>query len=314
MKRFLVLLCALSFSGPLLSAGLTYSQPRTPEERLQVLERKASAQQKALNEQMQLTGALRREIQELRGQMELQTHTIEALKGQLRSTYMDLDQRLPGGATDSGAAAASGATASANPAITSGAATAASAPGPTEFGIGLEAEEPAPTLKTSPPRTDLATGTAGLSPTTGNAAVTPVEGQPAAVPPGDPALEKDEYQTAFKILMQRDYAEAAQALSRFLARYPNSQYADNAQYWLAEAHYANRDFPTALAEFQKVVSQYPESPKVPDALLKSGYIHYEMQQWPEASGLLDQVVREHAGSTAARLAQQRLDRMRREGH
>lgn len=294
--RTLSVLLMLALSAPALAAGLNYSQPRTPEERLQVLERKASAQQKVVNEQMQLVDTLRREIQELRGRMELQTHTIEALKA-----------RMGGG--DSGHAAA--------PPPTGGKAP-ASGVGAVEFGIQAEEDTAAAQASNADPQARQtqpeAAGAQNALLTPGGALATgaaQAEPPPAAI---DPAREKDEYQTAFKILMQREYTQAAQALDAFLDRYPASRYADNAQYWLAEAHYASREFPAALAEFQKVAADHPNSPKVPDALLKSGYIHYEMQQWAEANRMLDQVVRDHPGSTAARLARQRLDRMRREGH
>ena len=120
------------------------------------------------------------------------------------------------------------------------------------------------------------------------------------------------YQQAFDILMQRRYGDARVALQQFLASYPAGEYADNAQYWLAEASYVTRDFDTALVEFGKVLSDHPSSTKVPDALLKSGFIQYEQKKWPEARTSLERVVKEYPLSSAARLAQQRLNRMRSE--
>jgi tol-pal system protein YbgF len=138
--------------------------------------------------------------------------------------------------------------------------------------------------------------------------------QPALAAPIDTVAEERDYKQAFNLLMQRRYAEARTAFEDFLSRYGAGSYADNAQYWLAEASYVTRDFDVALAAFQKVVNEYPNSSKVPDALLKSSFIHYEKQQWAEAREILQRLVTLYPSSTASRLATQRLDRMQSEGH
>ncbi|KHL73194.1 hypothetical protein PpSQ1_17000, partial [Pseudomonas putida] len=59
--------------------------------------------------------------------------------------------------------------------------------------------------------------------------------QPAAnSEPGDPAKEKLYYDAAFDLIKQKDFDKASQAFGAFLRKYPNSQYAGNAQYWLGE--------------------------------------------------------------------------------
>lgn len=49
------------------------------------------------------------------------------------------------------------------------------------------------------------------------------------------------------------------------------------------------------------------------ALLKMGYCNYELERWDAARDALQRVQREFPETTAARLADQRLDRMREEG-
>lgn len=126
--------------------------------------------------------------------------------------------------------------------------------------------------------------------------------------------DRENYEAAFELLKQQRYEEAAAAFGQFLQRYPGSQLAGNAQYWLAEAHYVTDDFEAALVQFQVVLSAYPRSPKLPDALLKIGYSQYELGRWAEARAALERVGREYPESTAARLAEQRLTRMTEEGH
>lgn len=114
--------------------------------------------------------------------------------------------------------------------------------------------------------------------------------------------EEKVYRQAFELLSQRRYQEAQQRFQQFLKQYPAGFYADNAQYWLAEASYVTRDFDTALAEFSAVLKQYPDSPKVPGAMLKIGYIQYEKQRLGEARQTLETLIDRFPGSSAARLA------------
>ena len=72
--------------------------------------------------------------------------------------------------------------------------------------------------------------------------------------------------------------------------------------------------PEALAAFQKVVSIYPRSQKVPDALLKIGYCDYELGYWDAARAALTRVTNEYPDTTAAHLAQRRMEQMTGEGH
>jgi tol-pal system protein YbgF len=134
----------------------------------------------------------------------------------------------------------------------------------------------------------------------------------AAVPP-EPAEEEAAYQQAFDLLQGGSYIESISAFRGFLASYPASGLAGNAQYWLGEASYVTRDFDTAMGDFTQVLDAYPRSSKVPGAMLKIGFIHYEKRQWTKARDMLGRLVQEHPGSTEARLAEQRLERMRKEG-
>jgi len=75
-----------------------------------------------------------------------------------------------------------------------------------------------------------------------------------------------------------------------------------------------RQFGDALVEFEKVVAEFPRSQKIPDALLKIGFCNYELGQWTNARTALSRVTSEYTDKTAARLAEQRLAQMEREGH
>ena len=126
--------------------------------------------------------------------------------------------------------------------------------------------------------------------------------------------DRDNYQAAFELLKQQRYEPAAMAFQQFLVSFPDSQLADNAQYWLAESYYVTDQFDEALKQFSIVINQYPDSRKVPDALLKMGYCNYELERWNDARAALTRVQSEYSDTTAARLAEQRLNRMDEESH
>jgi len=183
---------------------------------------------------------LQDEVRNLRGQLEEQTRELENLKRRQRDQYLDLDQRLSD-------------VRNSQPVTTGGLpATAAAAD---QGGAVTPPTEDAPEV-----RAPLAT------PST----VTGI-GQPLAqsqTPAATAAEEKAAYDLAFQALKDLRYADAAEKFQSFLDSYPNSEYSDNAQYWLGESYYVTRNYDIALTAFQELMDRYPESPKVPDALLK----------------------------------------------
>lgn len=141
-------------------------------------------------------------------------------------------------------------------------------------------------------------------------------GRPAttasATPPSS-AGEDTAYRGAFNLLKEGRYQDAIKRFSAFLKKYPNSGYADNAQYWLGEANYVTRKYEQAIKEFDLVDTRYPQSDKRADALLKVGYCQYELKAYDKAKDALTRVVQEFPKTTAARLADNRLQRMKLEG-
>jgi tol-pal system protein YbgF len=125
---------------------------------------------------------------------------------------------------------------------------------------------------------------------------------------------QNSYSKAFALLKEGQYEQSIKAFEKFKANYPNSKYADNAQYWLGEANYVSRDYKKALSEFQQLIAQFPQSTKNPGARLKMGYVYFELKNWSAASDALQQVITLYPDTTVAKKANERLQRMKREGH
>lgn len=114
------------------------------------------------------------------------------------------------------------------------------------------------------------------------------------------------YEQAFNVLKEGRYARSRQEFREFLRRYPNSQYADNARYWLGESYYAERLFNQALEQFRKVLANFPNGNKRAAARLKIGFIQYEQGKLEQARETLVKVIQRHPNSAVASLAKQRL--------
>ncbi|HTX24292.1 MAG TPA: tol-pal system protein YbgF [Steroidobacteraceae bacterium] len=137
----------------------------------------------------------------------------------------------------------------------------------------------------------------------GGASGAPAASSPSAIAPG---TEQSAYMQALDLLKNGKYPEAASALQQFLATYPKSALADNAQYWIGESYYGARDYAKAAGAFQAVLDQWPNSSKAPDALLKLGYTQFEMKQYDKARATLNDVTHRFPGTSAARLATDQL--------
>jgi tol-pal system protein YbgF len=273
--RAALVLCLLMLASTTASAA----SKAELEMRIQQLERRLDS--RSLVDLMDRVSTLQREVQQLRGDIEVQLHTVEGLQKRQRDLYLDIDRRLH--QLEAGGVHGQQPT------------TDVIGAGPAPMPAGpAAAEMPASPAAAAGPVADTATGSAA----------------PAEL---DPVEERKDYDRALEQLKEGRYQEASTAFKSFMDKYPNSSYADNAQYWLGEVYYVTREFQSALSEFGKVVDNYPDSSKIGDAKLKIGYIQYELKDWNKAREMLSQVVTDFPGTTTARLAQERLDRMKREG-
>lgn len=118
------------------------------------------------------------------------------------------------------------------------------------------------------------------------------------------------YGRAFDALKAAKYPEAIAGMNDFILRYPSHPLADNAQYWLAQAHFVTRDYAKALEAFVLVVMRSPESSKAPDALLKKGLCEIELRRTEAARSTFNEVIQRYPQNDAARLAREQLARLR----
>lgn len=131
-------------------------------------------------------------------------------------------------------------------------------------------------------------------------------GAAAAKPAGDPAKETQDYESALNQFKAAKYKEAAVGFGAFVQKYPDSQLAPNAQYWLGNAWYAQRDCKRAIEAQSVVTTKYADSPKAPDAWLAIATCQQELGNPTGVKRSLETVISKYPTSPAADTAQQRL--------
>ena len=146
----------------------------------------------------------------------------------------------------------------------------------------------------------------------------PEAGAPATAGPGpgvhggetqsadDVAARQRDYEDAWKRLRERDYRGAIEQFRKFVQEYPDSNLADNAQYWIGESFYALQEFDEAIWEFNVVRKNYPEGDKVPAAWLKMGYAFVEQGNRVDARLILQEVINQYPQSKEAEKARKKI--------
>ena len=103
-----------------------------------------------------------------------------------------------------------------------------------------------------------------------------------------------------------DYSNAAESLTTFLQRYPDSTLAAQAHFWLGNSHFAMLDCPKAIPSYQTVITRYANSQRVPEAMLNLGSCQLDMNDKSAARDTFNLLVRKFPSSNAAGAAKERL--------
>jgi tol-pal system protein YbgF len=95
-----------------------------------------------------------------------------------------------------------------------------------------------------------------------------------------------------------------------LTNYPASDYAPDAQFWIAESFAKEKNLPAADAAYAAVVSAHPTSAKAPTALYKRAQLLLQQGRTPQSKQLLEQVIARYPRSDEAELAAEQLKTLR----
>jgi len=118
-----------------------------------------------------------------------------------------------------------------------------------------------------------------------------------------PSSEKETaYAAAYDLLKEGKYDRARTEFQNFLKKYPDSEYADNAQFWIGECYFSEEKYDKAILEYDKVVKNYKQGNKTSQALLKQGLAFKLLGDKTSASLLFQQVIKDYPNTNQARTA------------
>jgi tol-pal system protein YbgF len=162
-------------------------------------------------------------------------------------------------------------------------------------------------------RAAAARAAAVAAPTTAMPSSTTATAQPPMsevnVTPPSAEDPREIYQAAYRDYQRGNFDLAIGGFREFLTKYPNSDLAVNAQYWIGESLYSQKKYIEAVDQFDVVVQKYPKSEKAPGALLKKGFAYLAMNQRPQAIVQFQYVVHEYPNAHEAALAKDKLKQL-----
>lgn len=107
-----------------------------------------------------------------------------------------------------------------------------------------------------------------------------------------------------------DYSGAAESLTTFLQRYPESSLTPSAQFWLGSSYFAMLDCPRAIQSFQSLISRHGNYQRVPDAMLSLASCQLDINDKTAARDTLNSLIKKFPNSAAAASAKERLPETR----
>ena len=121
---------------------------------------------------------------------------------------------------------------------------------------------------------------------------------------------QDLYREAVRLFQDQKYHPAIQEFRTFQRRCPESQMADDAQYWIGESHYVQNDYNRAILEFNDVLS-YRRGDRVAAALLRQAQAFLAIGDKTDARLILQKLVSDHPSATQTLEAQTMLQTLER---
>jgi tol-pal system protein YbgF len=137
-----------------------------------------------------------------------------------------------------------------------------------------------------------------------NAAV----GDDQIVQVASPELEEDArlYKSAYDAASNERYQEAIELFKRLLKKYPDSEHAANANYWLGEALFNRGLYDESVLQLHKTIKEFPGARKTPNAYLRQGQAFEKMGDKKSARVIFEQLVEKYPHTPQARLARKRI--------
>lgn len=117
------------------------------------------------------------------------------------------------------------------------------------------------------------------------------------------------YAASYNDYLMGNYDLAIAGFKDFLANYPESEYHDNAAYYLGDSYYRQGRFDLAVEALDQAINLYPKGDKTPVAFYKKGMALVQLQRMKEALDTFRILIKLFPDSPEATLAQDELSRL-----
>jgi tol-pal system protein YbgF len=175
---------------------------------------------------------------------------------------------------------------------------------------GLRAQFPAPLgAPAGPaPAAEGASGApAGPTPAPGSPGAPPAAASPAGpAPAASVPAPRELYSQAYADYARGNYDLAIQGFTEYIRNYPDTDFTDNAQYWIGECLYSKKMYEEAIEAWNTLFKDYPTSDKLPDGRVKKGMALERLGRKSQALIEYRYVVDRYPNSQAAKIARERL--------
>ena len=94
---------------------------------------------------------------------------------------------------------------------------------------------------------------------------------------------------------------------KFLQQFPQTEYSDNAQFWIGEAYFKEGKTEEAILAFEDVARKYPQGNKVPDALVRQGICFKVLGDKDNARIILQRVIDKYPNTPQSDMARKELE-------
>lgn len=131
--------------------------------------------------------------------------------------------------------------------------------------------------------------------------------EPAESKPAEELSDIELYSQAKGAFDKGEFETARAGFQALLEKYPNSNNADNAQFWIGETYYREKWYEKAILEYQKVIEKYPKGNKMPASLLKQGLAFFNIGDKANARLILRELTNKYPKANEANIARKKLE-------
>lgn len=114
------------------------------------------------------------------------------------------------------------------------------------------------------------------------------------------------YNAAYSKLARGDFKGSRDEFKKFLELFPQTEYSDNAQFWIGEAYYREKKYEESILGFEDVIKKYPQGNKVPDAMLKQAFAFIALNDSNSAKLLLQKIIERYPSTEQAEIARTKI--------